>query len=186
MKSISLNLLGFLFCAFLFASCEKDDPVIPNEEELITTLTYQLTPSDGSAIVELVFQDLDGDGPDQPVITAPALKANTTYTGSITLLNEQENPADNITLEVAEENDEHQFFFETNANGVSIAYNDQDADGNPVGLITSLTTTDTTQGTLKITLLHEPTKDATNVSNGDITNAGGEADIEVTFPISVE
>lgn len=36
-----------LTAIFFLTACEKDDPVIPNEEELITTLTYTLTPSGG-------------------------------------------------------------------------------------------------------------------------------------------
>ena len=37
-----------------------------------------------------------------------------------------------------------------------------------------------------ITLRHEPAKTATGVSGGDITNAGGETDIEVVFDVTVE
>ena len=41
-------------------------------------------------------------------------------------------------------------------------------------------------GTLKVTLRHEPNKSAAGVVGGDITNAGGETDIEVEFPIVIE
>lgn len=44
----------------------------------------------------------------------------------------------------------------------------------------------TSNGSLKITLKHQPNKSGTNVSIGDITNAGGETDIEVTLPIVVQ
>ena len=37
-----------------------------------------------------------------------------------------------------------------------------------------------------MTLRHEPAKDASGVAAGDITNAGGETDIEVTFDVTVE
>jgi len=37
-----------------------------------------------------------------------------------------------------------------------------------------------------ITLRHEPAKDATGVSDGDITNAGGETDISVNFPVEIQ
>ena len=96
----------------LFTGCKKDDPVIPNEEEVITTLNYTLIPSDGGTPVVLSFQDLDGDGGDPPVITGGTLAMNTTYNGSLELLNETETPPGDITEEVEEEADEHQFFFQ--------------------------------------------------------------------------
>ena len=40
-------------------------------------------------------------------------------------------------------------------------------------------------GTITVILRHEPDKDASGVSNGDITNAGGETDIEVVFNVEV-
>lgn len=175
----SLLLLGLI-------SCEKDDPVIPNEEEVITTLNYVLTSTTDQSMVTFSFQDLDGDGGDTPVVSTGTLNANTTYIGEVTLLNEQESPAENITLEVEEEADEHQFFYTSSVSGLSIAYADQDADGNPVGIETMLTTGDAGTGTLTIILRHEPNKSGSGVSSGDITNAGGESDIEVTFNVTVQ
>ena len=40
-----------------------------------------------------------------------ALTANTTYDGSIRLLNESEEEVEEITEEIEEEDDEHQFFY---------------------------------------------------------------------------
>lgn len=178
---------GFLFLALISFACEKDDPIIPNEEELITTVNYQLVPVGGGDTVTLSFVDIDGDGGNAPVISDGVLKANTTYTGSLTLLNESESPAENITEEVEEEGDEHQFFFEKSGTlDLGISYTDVDSEGNPVGLSTSLVTGAASSGTLVITLRHEPSKDATGVSEGLIANAGGETDIEVTFNVEVE
>ncbi|HBK82722.1 MAG TPA: type 1 periplasmic binding fold superfamily protein, partial [Flavobacterium sp.] len=36
-----------------------------------------------------------------------------------------------------------------------------------------------------VTLIHKPNKTASGVEAGDITNAGGSRDAEVSFPISV-
>jgi hypothetical protein len=49
-----------------------------------------------------------------------------------------------------------------------------------------ISTSSAGSGTLTITLRHEPNKDGDNVADGDITNAGGETDVEVTFNIDVE
>jgi hypothetical protein len=40
--------------------------------------------------------------------------------------------------------------------------------------------------TIRVTLIHEPMKSAAGVSSGDITNAGGETDIEVGLPVVVQ
>lgn len=180
----TLTLLFVL--GLLFASCGKDDPEIPNEEEVITTLRYTLSPSGGGADVVLSFVDLDGDGGDDPVITGGTLSANTTYSGSLTLLNETESPAGDITEEIEEEDAEHQFFFDTNIAGLTVSYSDTDGDGNPVGLSSSLMTGASGSGTITVTLRHEPDKSASGVSGGDISNAGGETDIEVSFPVTVQ
>lgn len=185
-NSIMKYLPYFFICLFFFA-CNADDEVeIENEEEVITTLQYVLTPTAGGNAVTLQFEDADGDGPGAPVLTVDALAANTTYNGAITLSNVTETPAEDVTEEIEEEDDEHQFFFSSTVSGLTVAYADEDGDGNPVGLATTLTTGAAGSGTLTVTLRHEPSKDASGVSAGDITNAGGETDIEVTFNIDVQ
>ena len=176
----------FLALSFVLTSCDKDDPEIPIEQELITTLNYTLTPDGAGDAVTLSFLDIDGDGGGEPTVTGGTLMANQTYTGVLDLLNESESPAESITDEIREEDDEHQFFFQSTVAGLSVPYADMDADGNPVGLETTLTTGDAGSGNLTIILRHEPVKSAENVSSGDITNADGETDIEVTFAVEVQ
>ena len=181
-------LAGLIGLSILASSCKKkDDPVIPNEEELITTFIYTLISHDHSDTVEMRFQDLDGEGGNAPIIVGGTLKAGTMYHGDIELLNEQENPAEDITEEVEAEAEEHQFFFAV-ANGLdaAVSYDDADQDGNPIGLKSVLNTNAISAGELTITLRHEPDKFATGVANGDITNAGGETDIEVTFDVDIQ
>lgn len=169
-----------------FYGCNDDeDPIIPNEEEVITSLIYTLTPVGGGLDVEFRFVDLDGDGGDDPFVTVDTLEANQTYTGSVKLLNESETPSEDITLEVLEEDEEHQLFFVSSVSDVSITYSDQDANGNPVGVNTEVMSGDSANGTLTVILRHEPNKEAAGVKDGDPTNAGGETDIEVVFPLYV-
>ncbi len=185
-KKVFLFLSLIFSTLILFSSCGDDeDPVIPNDEELITTLTYTLTATDKPTVV-FSFKDLDGDGGNSPVITEGTLLANTVYEGKIELLNEID--GESITEEVKEESAEHQFFFSNTNTNISIFYADIDdsAQNNPVGLETTLTTSQPATGKLKITLRHEPNKDAEGVSDGNIANAGGETDIEVEFDVTVE
>ena len=177
-------------CAtFLFAvGCEKDDedpPVTPvNEEELITTAILTLVDQATSDTSEFRFTDLDGDGGNVPVIVGGTLTAGSSYTGSIQLLNEIE--GEDITLEVMDEDLDHQFFYDTGNTGITWTYTDQDSNGNPLGVTTMWNTAAAGTGVIKVTLRHEPDKNATGVSGGDITNAGGDTDIEVSLPVVVQ
>ena len=176
-----------LVAVIALTSCEKDDPEVPNEEELITTVTYGLTPIGGGSIVQFEFRDLDGDGGNAPVVTEGVLLANTTYVGVLSFLDESGSETEDITVEVAEEADEHQVFYTiTGGLNGTVSYSDADINGDPIGLLTSFATGDAGTGMLTVSLRHEPTKDAAGVSDGDITNAGGETDIEVTFDVTVQ
>ena len=179
--------LSFIAFAAVLSCNDNDDPIIINEEEVITTVTATLTPVGGGTIITLQSRDLDGDGPNDPVITISGnLAPNTTYSGAIEVLNETVTPAENITEEVEEEGDEHQFFFTPTNNVVTVAYADMDINGDPIGIEFTLTTTNPSSGNLTVTLIHEPNKNAAGVSSGDITNAGGEKDAEATFAIGVQ
>ena len=183
MDNFKILFIALMAIALLTTSCGDDEVEIPIEEEVITTLNYTLTA--GASTVTLSFQDLDGDGGNAPTITGGTLAANTAYSGSIELLNESETPAEDITEEIEEEDEEHQFFFEA-TNGISIAYEDEDPNGNPIGLANTLTTGAAGNGTVTVILRHEPNKGGDGVAGGDITNAGGETDIEVTFDVTVQ
>ena len=173
---------GILFTA---SSCDKNTE-IPNPEELITTLTYTLIPAGGGQPVVFSFRDPDGDGGAAPVIITEPLAPNVAYNGELELLNESTNPVTDITAEIEEEGEEHQFFYGINGVHASVFYDDQDALGNPIGIKTTLATFGTGSGTIVITLRHQPDKAAPGVNNGSIQNAGGETDIEVTFPVTIQ
>ena len=182
---ISNALYIFGLSGILLASCSDDDdtPEPVNEEELITTMTVTLTPQGGGNSITLQTRDLDGDGPDAPVVTVSGnFAAFTTYDGSIELLNEAEDPVENITSEVEEEAEEHQFIFSGTGSVGDINYADTDGNGQPVGLEFLMTTVQPGDGTLSVTLRHEPTKP----NDGTLAGAGGETDITETFNITVE
>lgn len=193
MKTLKLNhkfamtLVLSTFFTLFFTACSEDDevPEIIHEEELITTMEVVLSPKNFGEVVTLSYRDLDGDGPNEAEIQNGVLTANTSYVGTITLLNETEEPAENITLEVEEEGVEHQFFF-SNDFGANISYADQDENGNPIGIDFELETAEPKNGSLTVVLRHEPDKNANGVSEGNMENAGGETDIFVVFGIEVQ
>lgn len=181
----SMILLGAVGALFLLASCgNDDDPIVPpNEEELITTLNMTFTPVDGSSDpLTIRFFDEDGaDGRLAPEAGMGVLMPNTAYNVVLSLLNESETPIENITMEILEEAENHQFFFsKTEGLDISFDYADMDDDGNPIGVATLFTTGDVSSGQLGVILRHEPDKNAAGVNEGSIANAGGETDIETT------
>ncbi len=184
-KSNLLLFIGAILALGTFSCGDDDDPKIPMPVELITNLSYTLTSSTGE-VVTFSFLDLDGDGGVEPDITNANVSANETYTGSISLLDATVMPPLDIAEEVREEDLDHQFFFESDLPGLNVTYADEDSEGNPLGLATTLTTGDVGIGTLTITLRHEPNKGAEGVSDGNKDNAGGETDIEVEFTVRVE
>lgn len=181
----NLKLIALLVIPVLFStSCSNDDAPV-NEEEVITTVRTTLT--GGGQVITLTSRDLDGDGPNAPVVTVSGnLVAGTTYTGSTEFLNELESPAEDITIEVQEEGADHQVFYQLASTVGTITYTDTDANGKPIGLnFTLVAGTSGSTGTLTVTLRHLPNKTATGVAAGDITNAGGNTDAAVTFSVAV-
>ncbi len=177
--------LAFLaFAGLLMTACSNDDDPEPvNEEEVITTMTVTLIPRGGGSNVVLQSQDLDGDGPNAPVVTVSAdFAPNTTYDGRIILLNETETPAEDITLEVEEEAEEHQFFY-TIGGGLDATtdYSNVDGNGNPLGTEFTLTTGNASAGTIAFTLRHD-----LNKPNSGLADAGGETDISQTFDVTIQ
>ena len=173
-----------LCMAVATTSCiEPEDPHGHNEEELITTMNVELVASGDT--LTLSFVDLDGDGGNDPVVSVQDLSASTTYSGTIALLNESVDPVIDIGEEVSEEAEDHQFFYHSTG-ASTFSYQDADMDGNPVGIAFDLTTDTAGSEDLTFTLRHEPAKDAQDVAGGDITNAGGETDIEVTFSVDIQ
>lgn len=173
-------------------ACKKDkndDPPAeqPNEEEVITTLILTFTDQEVSTeVFEMRFTDSDGGGGSPPVIISDTLPSSRAYTLAVRVLNESVSPAQEVSDEIATEAVDHQFFFQSNGSTLSVAYADSDANGHPIGLTNTAVTGAASTGTLTVTLRHQPDKGAAGVSTGDITNAGGETDIEVEFPVVIE
>lgn len=178
--------------ATLFISCSNENDATPvNEEELITTITAVFTPEGGGSAVTLNSRDLDGDGPNAPIITISGPFAqNTTYNGIVTFTNESVSPAEDITAEIVAEAEDHQIFYQTTGSLPDFIYSttaeNVDANGKPIGLETVFTTTTAATGVLKISLIHLPNKTAAGVAAGDPTNAGGNTDATEEFTVRVE
>jgi hypothetical protein len=185
MKSFLKPSLAILFAAsvFMTTGCSNDDEPTPeNEEELITTVRLHLMPQGGGNMVMATYKDVDGAGGQAPTISNVTLSANKTYDVTVEVLDESKNPAVNITEEVQEEGDEHQFFYQPSSGlNLSVAYTDKDSKNLPIGITTRMTTTAASIGSLRVILKHQPgSKSSTS------TATTGETDVEVTFPTTIQ
>lgn len=185
----NIFLLLMLCLSSVIISCRKDPKTPLAEQELITTLkiTLEDTAAPYSSKI-FAFTDIDGDGGDAAILDTIKIPAGKVFHASLLLLDERNFPADTTNNEIEELNTEHQFFYQSFPNDIisGFSYLDTDDNGKPMGLRFECVSKSTaTSGFLRITLRHQPNKDGLNVSNNDITNADGETDIEVEFPVII-
>ena len=199
MKNIfKLNYLLYAFLTlFIFTACEEDEaaPEEENEVEVFTDVKLVFTPTGGGAAVEAAAQDPDGAGVQElQVLGAINLAANTDYLLSMMIENCLEDPCEDMNEEIAEEAEEHQFFFaftndaftspvgNGNMDNASdpINYIGYDGNGNPVGLNTSWTTGSASTGTFTVQLQHQP--DVKTATSG---STDGDTDFALTFNLNI-
>lgn len=185
-KSVFLALVAAVI--MFFAGCtEPEEPVLPDEISPITTVKYSLFQDGGGIPKVFIWRDLDGEGGADPTRQqGQTLDPETNYTAVVDLFNENESPVEDIGRYIRQSGISHQLFFETSLQDVSIRYGDRDDDGNPIGLSCQFKTGGPEFGALKITLRSELDKLNEGVDDGDITNAGGQTDLEITFDVEVK
>lgn len=188
----------YLFAALAmgFASCESNDPEEENDGEVITdvTLNFQELNTSGGTVGSVIsFKASDPQGIEvgsSPTIQPITLTKGKTYRMSIVVFNAIEN--EDITKEILEEADEHQFFFLGTAvtgNIINITYDDPS--GERIGLrnravVSSSPGTNNAQ--LRVILRHDLDKNFPGANNPNFANfvqAGGETDLDITFPVVI-
>ena len=196
MKSYKTN-LGLLLLATMlvlpFTACDDDPSSVdegPGEEELITLIRLTLTELDaqGNATTNTTsvsWEDADGEGGNAPTIGTLSLAAGTSYSGTIELLDTTQNPPEDITEEVEEEAEEHQFFYELSGSGaarVTVTITDEDANNLPVGLeyLVEVSAGGSDTASLNVVLSHydEGPKNGTDRSD--------ESDIDIDIPVNIQ
>ena len=174
-----------------------------HENEVFTTVTLTFTPASGGDAIVASWADPEADG--SPVIDPVNLTNGETYSVTVQFFNELEDPAEEMTPEVLDEDDEHQvFFFGSAVSGpssdsadavVAQAYDDEDGNGFPLGLSNTFEAVAAGTGTMSVVLRHMPTvngatvKTATladDLKSGGVTALPGSTDINVDFEVTVE
>jgi hypothetical protein len=191
LRKVSLYLVALL--AFGFASCESEDPEKENEGEVITDVTLkfqELNSSNALVGSVLTFKASDPQGIEvgkTPTVQSISLTKGKKYQMTIEVTNSIEN--EDITTEILEEAAAHQFFFlgpVFDSNIFSIQY----ADGDGIGLglkniVTVSSSTGTNNSSMRVVLRHDLDKkvSGTNPNFSNFVQAGGETDLDITFPV---
>ena len=203
MKTIrQIGMLPVIATAILLTGCAKEEEEVPEEEhemEVITDVKLIFTnDNDSNDIVYARAQDPDGDGvEDLKILDSVNLDVSKSYTLTFEIMNNLETPGEDIGLEIADEDDEHQIFFSFSNDAFSdplgngnidnasdsINYNDVDGNGNPVGLSTGWTTASSTLtgGTFTVKLQHQP-----DVKTSTSTANTGDTDFELEFVLNIQ
>lgn len=197
-KSVfSILLLGTIF----ITSCKDDEnPPKENEGEVITDFVLKFTNTQNSNdTVMATAKDPDGNGiKELTILDTIRLDASKTYTLTLDLLNALD-PSDveSITEEVADEGDDHKFFFSFSNNAFSdplgdgnfdnaadsLNYNDLDSKNIGIGLSTTWTTSSTalTNGSFQVRLQHQP-----DIKSASSTVDNGDTDVDLTFVLDIK
>lgn len=175
--------------SILFTACNKEkDPPVPVEQELITTLKLNVT-SAGGFSESFIYKIENGFGNTTQgtvIIDTIALAPNTTYDVAMEVLNEKEDPAEDITEEILEENEAHLFLFisspATGSGSITASEGSKDDSGKPFNQTVKFTTGSAGSGSLAVYLMHQPT----DKSGTTPATSGGETDIEAAFPVRLQ
>ena len=148
-KFIALLSLGFIF----LQSCSKDDPDHIHDHAEITNVTFVIEATD-EPTQTIIWED------GAQKIETITLKSNTDYNVAISFTNESDpSNIDNITLDVIDEADAHQVFYEFSEVLVDVtsASNDTvDSSGYAVLLNSVWNASTTGTGIVRAYLIHEP------------------------------
>ncbi len=186
----NVTLFSVILLSLGLTACDNPaDDDDAGEQEFITKITIRLEEQGSQNVVNIVWSDPNGDGIGDFTGTA-AIKSNKTYKGSIELLNELTTDLDerDVTKEIEEEADEHQFFYTFSSNlspFAVVTITDRDSRGLPVGLEFDLVTatlpggTASLTGSLNIVLSHYTTITKTG------TNPGNEEDVNISAPVTI-
>lgn len=185
MKATYKNIL-LLFAAVAtlsFNACkDKDnDDDHDDENELITTAKITFTHSVSGTAQTFTWSQPGGPGTAITVDTI-RLHPDSLYQAAVTLLDESKNPVSDITEEIKELQDEHQFFYTSGTGRLIISNLDKDSKNLPLGLNFSAqtSTNGNVNGTLKVVLKHY-----TSAAPKSTDPQAGSTDLDITFPVII-
>jgi hypothetical protein len=190
MKRIQQIAIALITASVIFTACKKE--TLPNpepvEQELITTVRLIVTNNAGfnKTFNYKVDNGFGGTTQGNVQIDDVVLAPGTEYNVEVQVWDESKSPAENITEEVIAESHHHLFIFQSNpATGegsISFSNGSKDDENEPLNQKITFTTGAAGNGSLTVTLKHEPTNK--NAATPD--EAGGETDAQAIFPVKLQ
>lgn len=206
------RILPLLLVALAGCPDVEDHDTDPDDNHgLVTRVELTFTPGAGDPLV-FTWADPENDG--SPAIDPIVLPDDSTdanhapraYALTVRLFNDLVEPVEEVTSEIEEDSEDHQLFYlgsavlgpATGSNTSAVvehAYDDTDAGGLPIGLANTITTTALGSGDLNVVLRHLPPENgeplkvdglAATVASEGFGAIGGDNDVDVTFPLTVE
>lgn len=192
-----LPFYALALAALAFTSCESEEPVIENEQEVITDVTLSFTElnATGNPIgTKISYKASNPQGivlGTAPTIETVRLTKGKNYRMEITVFNSIEK--EDITAEILAEGDEHQFYFLGTAFAgsppLTIVYDDPS--GELIGLRTKVAVAASpgfNNAIMRVILRHDLNKGFAGATNPNFQNfeqAGGESDLDINFPLVI-
>jgi len=174
-------------CLILLAFACKKEKNTPedNDNELITTVELRISETGSGNVKTFKWEDIDGEGGDNPVIDAITLDAGKTYAVALSLTDKTKSPAVNTTAEIEEENKVHRFYFEPSpGSGITVSDLDNDDAQLPLGLHSVWTTSAAASGTMHIVLRHYA--NGGKESDDPVSSSKSSTDADVLFTVQVQ
>ena len=166
-------ILGIIF----FISCSKDDPDGINEQEFISNVVVDIASPDGT--IQTIDWDLSETNAE-----SINLKPNSNYTVELSFENRSD-PTDieDVTLEIIDEADEHQVFFEFADVSVSVTSAANDTKDGSRGVLLKSVWNASSSGTgiVRVYLIHQPTNFNATTREG----FGGFNDVAIDIPVTI-
>jgi hypothetical protein len=167
-----------LATAALLNSCKNDTAVSTNET--ITTVRVIAQNLTTNVIDTFIYVNFNETKPNPPsYVDTIRLKAQTSYAIRVLLLNEALSPAQDMTDTIIARADNHLMLYNIDPSGlIGVKIQDKDSKGLPLGLLANWSTSDTTNGWLRMILRQEQ-------GNKNGTETPGVTDFEADFPVVV-
>ena len=186
--------LLFSLSILLSVSCGKEaTPEIDLLDEPVTTLNLTFKPIDsGESVVIFSFEDLGNTSGVPASVSSDPLKTNTTYEVKADIVSRTRSAGSFkiLTGAIDRAGTDYQLFMDVSPDNVfqDIAYTDMDSQGNPIGIETTVLTSERfTTGTLKVSLVQNPDKSVMyTIGNNVPNNTGGTVKLEAVFDLIIQ
>ena len=181
---MKVRIFTIMFClamglAALLDSCKNEST--PTTSEHITTLrvvAQNLTTNVTDTFTYVNYNQTKSSPPS--LVDTLRLQANSSYAIQVVVLNETLSPAQNMTDTIEARGDNHLMIYNIDPTALfSLRIQDKDSKGLPIGLMSTWTTTNATNGWLRMILLQQP-------GNKNGTQTPGITDFEADFPVVVK